>query len=147
MRESFSTSRAGSGVTFVEASDVAGGGVVAVTVLGGGVLGGGVLGGGVLGAGAVAETDGEVDGGPTDDGGVGDGDRFDAVVPEAAGAFLCAGSPRLSSVMVTATATIAIAINDVISTASRLVPRARRCVPGGRSGSVIDVAAGCLVAA
>jgi hypothetical protein len=111
------------------------GGVVAVDVLGADVPGAG---------GETGDDDGD---GPTDDGGLGDGDRFDAVAPEAAGAFLCAGSPRLSSVMVTATATIAIAINDVISTASRLVPRARRCVPGGRSGSVIDVAAGCLVAA
>jgi hypothetical protein len=138
MRESFSTSRAGSGVAFVEAG-VVGGGV-------GGAVVGGVVAVDVLGAGAVGETGDDGDG-PTDDGGLGDGDRFDAVAPEAAGAFLCAGSPRLSSVMVTATATIAIAINDVISTASRLVPRARRCVPGGRSGSVIDVAAGCLVAA
>jgi hypothetical protein len=104
------------------------------------VLGGWVLGGGAVGGGRVAETDGEI----PDDGALGDGECFASVLRDAAGAFLWAGSPRLSRMIVTTTATTAIAITEAINTASRLLLRARRCVPGGRSGSVIDVSAGGL---
>jgi hypothetical protein len=101
--------------------------------------------GGVLGGDAIAEPDGEVaeaDGEVADDGTLADGECFASVLPDAAGALLWAGSPRLSRVIVTMTATTEFATSEAINTASRLLLRARRCVPGGRSGSVIGVSAG-----